>query len=416
MKELVIKLAIILITFAVLSCNDTDTETAEALETVIPMPNRHGLMVDSLIWKSGTVRKNETLSDILFPYGVSFSQIRKIAASSKKEFDLRKIRPDKNYTVYLAEDSTYSLRYFVYEPDNINYVVFDIADTIKIFKGQKYVERSERQVSGIINNSLYETLKAKSVSDKLALKLSEVFAWQIDFYRIHKGDSFKIIFEEQFVEGEFIGVGSIIAAHFIHRKNPYYAFYYDRNGRSEYFDEEGRSLRKTFLKAPLKFSRISSSYSKSRFHPVLKRYKPHLGTDYAAPTGTPILSVGDGIVTEASYTRNNGRYVKIKHNSVYTTQYLHMSKIGGGIKKGKFVKQGDVIGYVGSTGLATGPHVCFRFWKNGSQVNHRKEEFPSSNPIDEKNLNDYQNFIEGRKASLDAMNLESAQSQVAAGI
>jgi murein DD-endopeptidase MepM/ murein hydrolase activator NlpD len=402
--------------FIAASCGEPETEIEDTTETEAIVTDSYGLIADSLIWNKGTVQKNQTLSDILLPYDVSFNLISKIASSSKKKFDVRKIRPDNDYAVYLKEDSTFSLRYFIYEQDKINFVVFDITDTIAIYKGQKAVTKKEKRVSGVINSSLYETLKEKNASDKLALKLGEVFAWQIDFYRIRKGDSFKVVFEEQFVDGEFIGVGSIVAAQFTHREIPFYAFYFNQNGRGEYFDEEGKSLRKTFLKAPLKFSRISSSFSNRRFHPVLKRYKPHLGTDYAAPTGTPIQSVGDGIITEAGYKRNNGNYVKIKHNSVYTTQYLHMSKIAGSMKRGKFVKQGDVIGYVGSTGLATGPHVCFRFWKNGQQVNHRKEEFPSSHPVNENQIEDYLQIMNHLKSMVDAITIETDESQIAAGI
>ncbi len=413
MRKLLTTLLLLAVLIFIESCSEPEPEGENLIEVVETNPDPYGLTTDSLVWNRGLVKRNQTLSDILLPYGVSFSLINEIAASSRDVFDIRKIRPDKEYAVYLNEDSTYSLRYFIYEEDNINYVIIDVSDTIGIYRGKKHVAKSKNRVSGVITSSLYETLTEKNVSEKLAMKLSEVFAWQIDFYRIQKGDSFKVIFEEQFVEGEFIGVGSIIAAEFTHRKTPFYAFYFEQNGRGEYFDEEGKSLRKTFLKAPLKFSRISSSFSRKRFHPVLKRYKPHLGTDYAAPTGTPILAVGDGIIVEAGYKRNNGNYVKIKHNSVYTTQYLHMSKIGRGMKRGKFVKQGDVIGYVGSTGLATGPHVCFRFWKNGKQVNHRKEKFPSSHPVAASKLEEYSNIMHQLKTEVDAIKIETDEKQVA---
>ena len=416
MKNLLFRLLFLTTFLFLVSCSEPEVEPENSTEVAEIQPDPYGLTTDSLIWNRGMVKRNQTLSDILLPYGVSFNLINNIAESSKDVFDVRKIRPNKEYAVYLNEDSTYSLRYFVYEEDKINYVVFDVADTIAIYEGEKHIATKENTVSGIITSSLYETLKEKKVSDKLALKLSEVFAWQIDFYRIQKGDSFKVIFEEQYIDGEFIGIGSIIAAKFTHRERPFYAFHFEQNGRGEYFDEEGKSLRKTFLKAPLKFSRISSSYSRSRFHPVLKRYKPHLGTDYAAPRGTPILAVGDGIIIEAGYKRNNGNYVKIKHNSVYTTQYLHMSKIAGGMKRGKFVKQGEVIGYVGSTGLATGPHVCFRFWKNGKQVDHRKEEFPSSHPVDKNRLEEYRQSMLQLKTMIDAISIESDEDQTAAGV
>lgn len=409
------KFILLLILIELNSCSQPDPAVEDSSPVVTGQTNPYGLSVDSLIKHNGVVKKHETLSNILLPLGVSFNLINEIVSKSKNVFDIRKIRPEKNYTAYFRDDSSYALRYFIYETDKINYVVFDINDTITAYTGRKKVEISARRVSGVINSSLYQTLNEKNASEKLALKLSEVFAWQIDFYRIQKGDSFKVIFEEQFVDGEFIGIGSIITAKFTHRKRLFYAFYFNQNGRVEYFDEDGKSLRKTFLKAPLQFSRISSSFSRKRFHPVLKKYKPHLGTDYAAPKNTPILSVGDGVVTEAGYKRNNGNYVKIKHNSIYTTQYLHMSKIASGTKRGKYVKQGDVIGFVGSTGLATGPHVCFRFWKNGKQVNHRKEEFPSSHPVDKDRIEEYQKVMQHMKFMVDAITIEPDQNQVAAG-
>jgi murein DD-endopeptidase MepM/ murein hydrolase activator NlpD len=222
-----------------------------------------------------------------------------------------------------------------------------------------------------------------NMSPALVMELSNIYAWTIDFFRIQKGDKFKVYYEERFVEDEFVGIGRIWAAKFTHQSEDFYAFYFKEEGVNfgDYFDEQNKNLRKAFLRAPLNFSRISSKYSKRRKHPVTGRVKAHLGTDYAAPTGTPILSTANGTITTASYTRNNGNYVKIRHNSTYSTQYLHMSKIKSGIRKGVHVKQGSIIGYVGSTGLATGPHVCYRFWKNGRQVDPYKEKLPASEPM-----------------------------------
>jgi murein DD-endopeptidase MepM/ murein hydrolase activator NlpD len=222
------------------------------------------------------------------------------------------------------------------------------------------------------------------------MELSSIYAWTIDFFRIQKGDHFKIVYEEKFVENEFIGIGRVYAALFNHANEDFYAFYFEEEENyGDYFDDEGAALRKAFLRAPLNYSRISSSYSKRRKHPVTGRIKAHLGTDYAAPTGTPILSTANGTVTEARYKRNNGNYVKVRHNSTYSTQYLHMSKIKSGIRPGVYVKQGEVIGYVGSTGLATGPHVCYRFWKNGRQVDPYKQKLPPSKPVKKENLEAY---------------------------
>ena len=235
------------------------------------------------------------------------------------------------------------------------------------------VERAQECIAIMENN----------MSPALVMKLSNIYAWTIDFFRIQKGDKFKVYYEERFVENEFVGIGRIWAAKFTHQSEEFYAFYFKEEGENfgDYFDEESKTLRKAFLRAPLNFSRISSRYSKRRRHPVTGRVKPHLGTDYAAPKGTPILSTANGRIVEARYKRNNGNYVKIRHNNTYTTQYLHMSKIKSGIRPGVHVRQGDVIGYVGSTGLATGPHVCYRFWKNGQQVDPFKTSLPPSTPV-----------------------------------
>jgi murein DD-endopeptidase MepM/ murein hydrolase activator NlpD len=215
----------------------------------------------------------------------------------------------------------------------------------------------------------------------MAIALSEIYAWTIDFYRIQKGDAFKVFFEEHFVEGNSIGIGRILSSSFSQGGKTVKAYYFENGEEKGYYDAEGNSLKKAFLKAPVKFSRISSGYSTKRLHPVLKTVRPHYGTDYAAPHGTPIMAVGDGTVTEARYTGGNGNYVKIRHNKSIETQYLHMSRFADGVRPGKRVSQGDIIGYVGSTGLATGPHVCFRFWKNGKQVDHRKEEMQGAGPL-----------------------------------
>jgi murein DD-endopeptidase MepM/ murein hydrolase activator NlpD len=260
-------------------------------------------------------------------------------------------------------------------------VVYRLKDSIEVSLHQKKIDTVRSYASGEIETSLWVTMIDAGADPRLIHELSEVYAWQVDFYRIQKGDKFKIIYEELFVNDEKAGIGKIIGALFNHEGNDFYAIFFDQGSGISYFDEEGQSLQKQFLKSPLRYTRISSRYTRKRYHPVLKRYKSHLGTDYAAPTGTPIRSVGDGIITEAQYSKYNGRYVKVRHNGVYTTQYLHMSKYGSGIKKGKKVTQGQIIGYVGSTGLANGPHLCFRFWKNGQQVDGLRVELPPSEPV-----------------------------------
>ena len=338
----------------------------------------------------GELESGQTLGAVLYLNHIDHGRIDQIVRASKGIFDFRKAKAGKKFTVLCSNDSIEKAQYFIYEMSNIDYVVFDIRDTIKVFLGQKDVEVKTREASGKIESSLWNSLVENKMSPALVMELSSIYAWTIDFFRIQKGDYFKVVYEEKYVEGEFIGIGRVYAALFNHANEDFYAFYFEEEENyGDYFDDEGAALRKAFLRAPLNYSRISSSFSKRRKHPVTGRIKAHLGTDYAAPTGTPILSTANGTVTEARYKRNNGNYVKVRHNSTYSTQYLHMSKIKSGIRPGVYVKQGEVIGYVGSTGLATGPHVCYRFWKNGRQVDPYKQKLPPSKPVKKENLEAY---------------------------
>lgn len=331
------------------------------------------------------VERNETFAEILTDHNVAYSEVVELARSARPLFDVRSMQAGRPLRVY--RDSLETARIVVYQKDPINYVVFDLSDdSTRVYEGARPVEVRQRRLGGVINSSLYQTLDETGVSNRLvpalATELSEVFAWQLDFYRIQKGDAFSVVYEERAIDGEPIGIERIVAARFQHMEADFFGFYFNQGEHAGFYDEDGNSLRKALLKAPLKYKRISSRYTKRRFHPVQKRYKAHLGTDYAADPGTPIRSVGDGVVLEAQFQRYNGNYVKIRHNGTYTTGYLHMSKIAKGMRPGAKVKQGDVIGYVGSTGLATGPHVCYRFWKNGVQVDPLKEEIPPAHPVD----------------------------------
>lgn len=344
----------------------------------------YGLVTDSFIVVRDEVQRNQSLSAILQPYGVPMGTIDRIAKASKDVFDVRKMAAGRPYTVFCAKDSTGAAKCFIYEVNAREYVVFDLRDSINIYRESKPMETHLRHVKGEIGSSLYVDLQKAGADPTLAISLSEIYAWTIDFYRIQKGDAFDVLFEENHVDGRPIGIGRILRSTFFANGRPVHAYFFEAGEEKGYFDDQGNSLRKAFLKAPVKFSRISSGYSTNRLHPVLKTVRPHYGTDYAAPHGTPIMAVGDGTVTEARFKGGNGNYVRIRHNSVYETQYLHMSKFAAGISPGKRVSQGDIIGYVGSTGLATGPHVCFRFWKNGQQVDHRREELPTAEPIAER--------------------------------
>lgn len=397
--------------------NDQTVDVLIPEDTVVEKVNiQYGIITDSFKVVEAAVKKNELLSHILLRHHIPYPEIDQLVKRAKGVFDVTQIRSGKNYTVLCKDDSTEKAQYFIYERNPVEYVVCDLRGEMKVYEGQKEVSERRREVEGTINSSLYQTLMDIDVSPAVAMKLSEIYAWSIDFYRIQKGDRFKVIYSDRYVEDTRVGVGDIHASLFVHRGEEFYAFPFEQNNVVDYFDENAKSLRKAFLKSPLKFGRITSGFTMRRYHPVQKRMKAHLGTDYAAPKGTPILSVGDGVVIEARYKKFNGNYVKIKHNSTYTTQYLHMSKFAKGMKKGKYVRQGAVIGYVGSTGLATGPHVCFRFWKNGKQVNHRTEKLPPSLPVKKQYLPQFETVKDSLKDELDKIGVESAEVTALAGM
>lgn len=346
----------------------------------------YGLSHDKFKIIKAEFKPNESLGAILFNYHISYSQIDELVKKAGKIFNFKNFSFGKEYTLFCSKDSLQKAQCFVYETSPTEYVLFDFRNGVNVYKKEKESEKRIETTAAVIEGSLYETLDKLNLNSSLATKLADIYAWTINFYKIQKGDNFKIVYEQTYVDGELVDVGRILAAEFNHNNETFYAIYYDANndGKGSYYDEKGNGMKKAFLKSPLKFSRISSPFSLKRFHPVQKINKPHLGTDYAAASGTPIMSVADGTVLEAQFKTYNGNYVKVKHNQTYTTQYLHMSKIAKGMKPGAKVKQGDVIGYVGSTGLATGPHLCFRFWKNGKQVDPLKEKLPMSQPIDSK--------------------------------
>lgn len=370
--------------------------TAVDITPVVPIEPRvlYGLNVDSLEVIEAKIEPNQFLSQILSGYNVSLGQIDKLARASRSVFDVRKFRANRNYTVLCSNDSAKTAQYFIYEPSRVDYVVYELSDSIRIFTGQHAVDTVVKSFAGVIDYSIYQTLTDAEAPTELVNELSDVYAWQIDLFKVQKGDKFKMLYEEVQIKGERVGIGKILAAQFERGEDEFYAFHYDQGGKEDYFDENGNSLRKAFLKAPLKYSRISSRFSHSRLHPVLKVRRPHHGIDYAAPRGTPVRSVGDGVVTKANYAGGAGKYVKIRHNSTYTTGYMHLSKYGKDVRVGKRVKQGDIIGYVGSTGLSTGPHLDYRIWKNGKAVDALKIEMPPSEPITEEHREAYEAHME----------------------
>lgn len=368
----------------------------------VPTKNIYGIYADSLLENVNYVKSGQTLSDILFPHKFSAAEIINIANFSRSTFNVREIKPGKKYITYNASDSTNKLLYFIYEKDLENYVVFDFKDSLIVYNAQKETFIEERIVSGAIRSSLYQTFQDINEDINIALKLADIYAWQIDFWAIQPGDSFKVVFDQKFLEGKPIGIEKVKAAFFLHRKSPFFAFNFTKGDEAGFFDELGNSLQKAFLKAPLKFSRISSRFSNNRFHPVLRRYRAHHGIDYAAPTGTPVSAVGDGTVIFKGYKKGEGNYIKIKHNRTFQSGYMHLSRFGKGISVGARVKQGQVVGYVGSTGLSTGPHLDFRFWKNGSPINYLKMEFPPTRPIDKKYLQPYYALRDSMMTMLDS--------------
>ena len=383
---------------------------------ISPSNTEYGFNLESFQVKRDTVKANWTMSHMFAPYGISQFDIN--IAAEKAADSLVGLRYVKEGTPFIIlsslGDTSQNAEYIIYPQSIVDFVVFDFRDSVRVEKRSKPNEVKEQMLSGeIIKNSnltfaLDQQLKDINMTGELAEYMAGVFAWSIDFFRLYPGDEFKVIYNEKSVEGIPYGIDGISSIWFKHQGREFYAFRYalDAEGKKMgFFNEDGKEMRRPFLMAPVKYSRISSGYSGRRFHPVQKRWKAHLGTDYAAPTGTPIVSTADGTVIAASYNSGNGNYVKIKHNQTYSTQYLHMSGFAKGIRKGVYVEQGQTIGYVGSTGLATGPHVCYRFWKNGKQINHRAEKVPSSIPMDDSLLPSYMKFIQPIRAKMDAMRI-----------
>ena len=367
-----------------------EVEKLEVIQEIVEPSYEYNILVDSFNVIKGSVKRGQTMGEILYLNHIDHFEINKIVEKSKGIFDVRRVNTGKKYTVICASDSTKKAQYFIYEIDATNYVVFDLRGEIDVYKGKKPVTVKLKTASGIIKSSLWLTMEEKKLSPKLTAELSTIYAWTIDFFKIQKNDGFRVYYEDKYIDGLYIGIGRLLAAEFTHKGQDFYSFYYRENENfGDYYDEQGKTLRKAFLMAPVDYKRISSRYSKRRKHPVTGRWKGHFGTDYAAAKGTPIWSTANGTIIAATYTKNNGNYVKVRHNGTYTTQYLHMSKIKPGIRKGVFVKQGDIIGYVGSTGLATGPHVCYRFWKNDKQVDPFKQKLPPGDPIKKENREAY---------------------------
>ena len=361
----------------------------------------YGISCDSLQVIKDVVKRNQNLAKILLSYNVPHTTINDVAQKSKGIFDVRKFRAGNPYIIMRKPAPEKTARYFIYEQDPVNYVVYNLGNPTGVYAGEKPVEIRIRAASSQIDSSLYQAVYKMGMNYELAEQLSDLYAWTIDFHHLQKGDNFRIIFEQQYSDGISIGMGNILAAKFHHDGSDYYAFYFEADGKGGYYDEDANTMEKAFLKAPLRFTCITSRPSKSRLHPIFKVRKPHLGTDYAAPAGTPIYAVGDGIIDKSGYRRGYGKFITIKHSTIYKTEYLHLSKIKKGIKPGVRVNRGDEIGNVGQTGWATGPHLDFRFWKNGKVFDHIHADLSAGKPLDEKYMEQFKTKIKTLKQQLD---------------
>jgi len=369
-----------------------------------------GHNLDSFEVVEDEIKYGETLGKILNDHGVNHTKVHYLAKASEDVFDVRDFKVGKQYMVLKSLDSNATALKFVYKANAVDYYFYNFEDSIFVEQFSKPVTIKRQFASGVIKSSLSQTMDEAGLSQRLVMAFAdEIYPWTINFFSVQSGDKFKVIYDAKYVDGEFIGIGKVHAANFNHFDNDYYAFSFDGAGYDDYFDEEGNNLRNAFLKAPVQFTRISSKYQPRRRHPVTGRVKAHKGTDFAAPKNTPIFSTADGIVTHAQYKKFNGNYVKIRHNATYTTQYLHMNKIAKGMKPGKKVKQGEVIGYVGKTGLATGYHVCYRFWVNGKQKDPFKVKLPPSKPVADKYRSAFNLVMEDYKKVLDGYNFETSK-------
>ncbi len=342
------------------------------------------------------------LGNLLSTRGVDYFKIDQLINASKSIFPLRLIRAGKALTI-ISDPMDSTVQAFVYEPDPYRQILYHLKDSIRVEVVEKETTIQIETAGGTIEQSLWVSMDEQNLPTDLIGAMEDALGWSVDFYHIQRGDQYKLVYERKFVDGEAVGIGKLIGASYTSGNTEFHAIRFNSGKHDGYFDLEGRPMKKAFLKSPVQYSRISSRYSNNRFHPVLKRYKGHFGTDYAAPCGTPIRAVANGRITIASYTSGNGYYVKMKHDNTYETQYLHMSKFGPGIKAGVMVKQGQTIGYIGQTGLATGCHVCFRFWKKGKQVDHLREKMPPPEAMEPLKLPEYFEISKKIKAMLDGI-------------
>ena len=399
-------LVVIMVLFSLVSCNKTKEITEEKAVKITPKKVEFGFVYADFNVVQDTIKKGDTFGTIIENQNIGARRVYDIIAAIKDTFNVRSIKYHKPYTLLRSKNKKHDLQVFIYQPDALSYYVVDFRDSVLLaYKKTKPITIKRRTIVGVLKESLSETLGNAKIEGDLATKIAKIYAYSIDFMKLKKGDRFAITFTERFINDTvYDGVDELEASFFEYKGKIIYAFPFAQNPNSdkvEYYDENGKTLKNFFLKSPIKFSRISSRFSTSRFHPVQHQWKAHKGTDYAAPRGTPITTTAAGIVEQSGYTAGNGNFVKVKHNGTYSTQYLHMSKIL--VRRGQHVNQGQVIGLVGSTGLATGPHVCYRFWKNGVQVDALRLKLPTGEPMTGSSKNRFIEKITPLKFELDSV-------------
>jgi len=388
MKKIIPLLIIALFLF---SCGDNSHEGSKRHKEIVHQYYCE-ICIDSLDVVEGKVQKNDILSKILQKEGVSYNVVHDIAMNKRDVFDTRKIKVGNKYVFLMSQDSVPEAKYWIYEIDRTTYAIFGLTDSLPAWRYNKEVTERIANVSVEIQSSLWNALTDAGCDPSLTLELSDIYAWTVDFFGIQAGDSCKAIYKEYIIEGDSVPyrTGDVIAAYLKNAGEGFYAFSFEQGGRTDYYDQKGQSLRKAFLKAPLNYRRISSKFSNGRMHPAYHVVRPHHGVDYAAPAGTPVQSIGDGTVIAKGWDKKGGgNYIKIKHNSTYTTTYMHLKGFAKGVNQGGKVKQGQTIGYVGSTGASTGPHLDFRLQKNGSYIDPLKFKSPSSDPVKKENMDSY---------------------------
>lgn len=402
MKTNQLFILILLCLIGLVACKKTASTGEQTTEEEVAIRTEFGLPIDSFRIDTFVVRDGETLGGMLGKLGASQKQINQITLLPSSTFDVRTIRAGKTYYAFYQKDTTgvEKLQYYIYLASIREAIVLHFADSIQVEKQVKEIIHKERSAQAVIESSLWNAMVGNNLPIELALELSEIYAWTIDFFGLQKGDSIRVYYDEQYVDTTRIGIGRIYAAEFYHGKVWQEAYWFEAENTRNYYDSKGNSMRKAFLKAPLSYKRISSGFTYKRLHPVHKVYKPHTGVDYAAPMGTPVMTIGDGTVIQREYRGGGGNTVKIKHNATYTTAYLHLSKFADGLKVGQHVKQGQVIGYVGSTGTSTGPHLDFRVWKNGTPIDPLKMDSPPAEPIPAQLKDTFSTIVAGYKAKL----------------